>query len=145
MNSKYSNQDLVNATLEIYGEFEKSYKLDNTNKIKKKKNEPLLLSKEVKTKKNTKKQRNLNLKSSKNKKISNRQRLNAYKKKRQNYKKKETLRLNKIIKFESKKYLFLYGFMLILWLYFRLNIYETTSRKHAVQCQITSIIFIYPR
>ena len=107
MNSKYSNQDLVDATLEIYGEFNKNQSLDD-KKIIKNKPEPLLLSKEVKVEKKSKKQDNINLKSSKNKKISNRQRLVAYKKRKRNYKKKGTLRLNTIIKFENKKYLLLH-------------------------------------
>jgi len=107
MNSKYSNQDLVDATLEIYGEFNKNQSLDY-KKIIKNKPEPLLLSKEVKVEKKSKKQDNINLKSSKNKKISNRQRLVAYKKRKRNYKKKGTLRLNTIIKFENKKYLLLH-------------------------------------
>ncbi len=107
MNSKYSNQDLVNATLEIYSEFNKNQSSDD-KKIIKNKPEPLLLSKEVKLKKKFKKQGNINLKSPKNKKISNRQRLIAYKKRKKNHKKIGTLRLNTIIKFENKKYLLLH-------------------------------------
>jgi len=119
MNSKYSNQDLINATLEIYNEFkidqDKGIIKKNTNEIKEK-TRPLLLSKEVKNKqkksKIEKKQKPktkhfLNYKSPINQKITNKQRLSAYRKKRKQFKKKGTLILNKIIKFENEKYLLL--------------------------------------
>ena len=119
MNSKYSNQDLINATLEIYNEFkidqDKGIIKKNTNEIKEKPR-PLLLSKEVKNKQKQSKIENkqspktkhfLNYKSPINQKITNEQRLSAYKKKRKQYKKKGTLILNKIIKFENEKYLLL--------------------------------------
>ena len=119
MNSKYSNQDLINATLEIYNEFkidqDKGIIKKNTNEIKEK-TRPLLLSKEVKNKQKQSKIENkqspktkhfLNYKSPINQKITNEQRLSAYKKKRKRYKKKGILILNKIIKFENEKYLLL--------------------------------------
>ncbi len=119
MNSKYSNQDLINATLEIYNEFkidqDKEIIKKNTKEIKEK-TRPLLLSKEVKNKQKQSKIENkqspktkhfLNYKSPINQKITNEQRLSAYKKKRKRYKKKGILILNKIIKFENEKYLLL--------------------------------------
>tara|TARA_B100000900_G_C20063111_1_gene506809 strand:+ start:82 stop:498 length:417 start_codon:yes stop_codon:yes gene_type:complete len=120
MKSKYSNQDLINATFEIYNEFK-----PNQTKVRAKKEggeiiqklEPLLLSKEVKTRKKKSKKVNiekkkktknyLNYKSPINQKISNEQRLLAYQKKKVGYKYKSKLRLNKIIKFENEKYLLL--------------------------------------
>ena len=119
MSSKYSNQDLINATLEIYNEFkidqDKEIIKKNTKEIKEK-TRPLLLSKEVKNKQKQSKIENkqspktkhfLNYKSPINQKITNEQRLSAYKKKRKRYKKKGILILNKIIKFENEKYLLL--------------------------------------
>ena len=119
MNSKYSNQDLINASLEIYNEFkidqDKEIIKKNTKEIKEK-TRPLLLSKEVKNKQKQSKIENkqspktkhfLNYKSPINQKITNEQRLSAYKKKRKRYKKKGILILNKIIKFENEKYLLL--------------------------------------
>ena len=120
MSSKYSNQDLINATLEIYNEFkidhDKRIIKKNTKEIKEK-TQPLLLSKEVKNKvkqskkvqkkKEPKTKHFLNYKSPMNQKINNDQRLTAYKRKRDQYKKKSTLILNKIIKFENEKYLLL--------------------------------------
>ena len=121
MKSKYSNQDLINATFEIYNEFK-----PNQTKVRAKKEggeiiqklEPLLLSKEVKTRKKKSKKVNiekkkktknyLNYKSPINQKISNEQRLLAYQKKKVEYKYKSKLRLNKIIKFENEKYLLLH-------------------------------------
>tara|TARA_B100000963_G_scaffold341517_1_gene341301 strand:- start:1920 stop:2318 length:399 start_codon:yes stop_codon:yes gene_type:complete len=115
MNSKYSNKDLINATLEIYNNFEPSSNGITKNTIKKntiKKNnikiEPLLLSKEIKIKKKTKTQHFLNYKSPTNQKINNKQRLSAYQKKRVKYNLNTMLRLNKIIKFENEKYLLLH-------------------------------------
>ena len=109
MNSKYSNQDLINATLEIYNEFEPSQTKEITKKIKEKiieKPKPLLLTKEIKKKSKAKKNKSLNDKSLIDGKISNDQRLEAYKKRKRIYN-KTTLILNKIIKFENKKYLLL--------------------------------------
>ena len=121
MKSKYSNQDLINATFEIYNEFEPNQNKEKTKKSEKEiiqKPEPLLLSREVKKKKKQSKTLNikknpkskyyLNYKSPINQKISNKQRLVAYKKKKEKYKYKGKLRLNKIIKFENEKYLLLY-------------------------------------
>ena len=121
MKSKYSNQDLINATFEIYNEFEPNQTKEKTKKSEKEiiqKPEPLLLSREVKKKKKQSKTLNikknpkskyyLNYKSPINQKISNKQRLVAYKKKKEKYKYKGKLRLNKIIKFENEKYLLLY-------------------------------------
>ena len=101
MNSKYSNQDLINATLEIYNEFkidqDKEIIKKNTKEIKEK-TRPLLLSKEVKNKQKQSKIENkqspktkhfLNYKSPINQKITNEQRLSAYKKKGSDIKKKE--------------------------------------------------------
>ena len=120
MNSKYSNQDLINATLEIYNEFKPNSVRDKFKKNKAniiKKPEPLLLSKEVNKKqkksKEIKKENKQkikyysNNKLSLNKKISNQQRLKAYQKKRSRQMYKKTLKLNKIIKFENDKYLLL--------------------------------------
>ncbi len=121
MNSKYSNQDLINATFEIYNEFKPKKTERKTTKSKKKliqKTEPLLLSKEikkvktvskkVKKKKEPKNKHYLNYKSPINQKISNEQRLAAYQKKKAGYKYKGRLRLNKIIKFENENYLLLH-------------------------------------
>ena len=121
MNSKYSNQDLINATFEIYNEFEPNQTKEKTKKSEKKiiqKPEPLLLSREVKMqkkqskkvniKKNPKSEYYLNYKSPINQKISNKQRLAAYQKKKEKHKYKSKLRLNKIIKFENEKYFLLH-------------------------------------
>ena len=120
MKSKYSNQDLINATFEIYNEFEPKQTKKKTKKSEKKiiqKPEPLLLYKEVKMKKKQSKNINinknskiklLNYKSPINQKISNEQRLAAYQKKKDIHKYKNKLRLNKIIKFESENYLLLH-------------------------------------
>jgi len=121
MNSKYSNQDLINATFEIYNEFQSNQVRGKIKKSEKniiQKHEPLLLSKEIKKDKKEskeikkkKKQKNkdyLNYKFPINQKISNDQRLIAYQKKKLKYKYKGNLRLNKIIKFENEKYLLLH-------------------------------------
>ena len=121
MNTKYSNQDLINATFEIYNEFKPKKTEKKTIKSKKKiiqKTEPLLLSKEVKKvktvskkvkkKKEPKNKHYLNYKSPINQKINNEQRLAAYQKKKAEYKYKGRLRLNKIIKFENENYLLLH-------------------------------------
>ena len=121
MNSKYSNQDLIKATFEIYNEFKSGETQKKVIKNKKKiiqKPEPLLLSKEikkdkkeskeVKDKKKPENNHHLSYKSPINQKISNEERLAAYQKKKRAYKYKGTLKLNKIIKFENKKYLLLH-------------------------------------
>ena len=121
MKSKYSNQDLINATFEIYNEFKLNETKEKSKKIEKEiiqKPEPLLLSKEIKMKKKESKKVNikknqkikhyLNYKSPINQKISNKQRLSAYQKKKRERKYKSKLMLNKIIKFENEKYLLLH-------------------------------------
>ena len=121
MKSKYSNQDLINATFEIYNEFKPNETKEKSKKIEKEiiqKPEPLLLSKEIKMKKKESKKVNikknqkikhyLNYKSPINQKISNEQRLSAYQKKKRERKYKSKLMLNKIIKFENEKYLLLH-------------------------------------
>tara|TARA_B100000963_G_C22414905_1_gene574988 strand:+ start:82 stop:498 length:417 start_codon:yes stop_codon:yes gene_type:complete len=120
MKSKYSNQDLINATFEIYNEFKQNQTEGKAKKSKEdiiQKPEPLLLSKEVKIKKKQSKKVNiekkkkikhyLDYKSPINQKISNERRLAAYQKKKGERKYKSKLRLNKIIKFENEKYLLL--------------------------------------
>ena len=84
MNSKFSNQELIAATLELYNETEKSVIKSSNKSINKKKQkkkiDPLLLDKELVTqKKITHYQKNKSLKSSK---ITNEQRFKAYKKKK---------------------------------------------------------------
>ncbi len=121
MNSKYSNQDLINATFEIYNEFKSNHtkgktKISEKNIIQKP--EPLLLSKEVKKekkqsrkvkeKKYPKNRNYLDYKSPINQKLNNANRLIAYKNRKRKYKLKSKLRLNKIIKFENEKYLLLH-------------------------------------
>ena len=121
MKSKYSNQDLINATFEVYNEFKPNETKEKSKKIEKEiiqKPEPLLLSKEIKIKKKESKKVNikknqkikhyLNYKSPINQKISNEQRLSAYQKKKRERKYKSKLMLNKIIKFENEKYLLLH-------------------------------------
>ena len=112
MNSKFTNQDLINATLEIYGD---TYKQKNNQvKIKSsnqrslnKKKEPLILTKEIQIpEKNHIKIPN-KYKSLSNKKINNAKRLRAYRKKKKVLNRSTTLRLNKIIKFEDQDYLLL--------------------------------------
>ncbi|OUV86853.1 MAG: hypothetical protein CBC96_04160 [Pelagibacteraceae bacterium TMED136] len=109
MNSKFSNQELIAATLELYNETEKSVIKSSSKSINKKKQkkkiDPLLLDKELVTqKKITHYQKNKSLKSSK---ITNEQRFKAYKKKKRKFQNLQTLRLNKIVKYENKKYLLL--------------------------------------
>lgn len=109
MNSKFSNQELIAATLELYNETEKSIIKSSSKSINKKKQkkkiDPLLLDKELVTqKKITHYQKNKSLKSSK---ITNEQRFKAYKKKKRKFQNLQTLRLNKIVKYENKKYLLL--------------------------------------
>lgn len=137
MNSKFSNQDLINATLEIYNSFDKKphfeipkkINTDPKNPIKKKvveeqkiefEKSPLILTKEAKDIKRSNLLKNIfddeKLVSSA---ISNEKRLEVYKQKKLIIKKnkpaKKTakkvwpmLRLNKIIKFENNKYLLLH-------------------------------------
>ena len=125
MNSKFSNQDLINATLEIYNSFDKTLnptvkKIDIDQKIKKDKS-PLVLTKEVQGKKYKNSLKNIfNNKEKLNQiGISNKQRLDAYELKKSKTKiskpvKKirskvwSLLKLNKIIKFENSKYLLLH-------------------------------------
>ena len=109
MNSKFSNQELIAATLELYNETEKSVIKSSSKSINKKKQkkkiDPLLLDKELVTqKKITHYQKNKSLKSSK---ITNEQRFKAYKKKKRKFQNLQILRLNKIVKYENKKYLLL--------------------------------------
>ena len=62
MKSKYSNQDLINATFEIYNEFKPNQTKEKTKKSEKEiiqKPDPLLLSKEVKKKKKQSKKVNI--------------------------------------------------------------------------------------
>jgi len=61
MNSKFSNQELIAATLELYNETEKSVIKSSNKSINKKKQkkkiDPLLLDKELVTQKKNKKKR----------------------------------------------------------------------------------------
>lgn len=125
MNSKFSNQDLINATLEIYNGFDETLnlkvkKIDIDQKIKKNKS-PLVLTKEVKDKKHKNSLKNIfkNKEKLNENSISNKQRLDAYKLKKSKIKKNKPvkkisskvwslLKLNKIIKFENNKYLLLH-------------------------------------
>ena len=125
MNSKFSNQDLINATLEIYNSFDETSnltvkKIDIDQKIKKDKS-PLVLTKEVKDKKHKNSLKNIfkNKEKLNENSISNKQRLDNYKLKKSKIKKSKPvkkisskvwslLKLNKIIKFENNKYLLLH-------------------------------------
>ena len=138
MNSKFSNQDLINATLEIYNSFDKkSYleiphkiNIDAKNPITKKVVEeqkieqdksPLILTKEVKEPKPSNLLKNIfnDDEKSENSSLANEKSLEDNKQKKSIIKKnkpvKKTakkvlpmLRLNKIIKFENSKYLLLH-------------------------------------
>jgi len=138
MNSKFSNQDLVNATLEIYNRFDKkittptSQKADSKIqkstlekidlKLKTNENSPLVLTKEVKDKKQKKILKNIfNEEKLHDEKITNQKRIEVYEQKKSlsKYEKNKLakkierkvwplLRLNKIIKFENNKYLLLH-------------------------------------
>ena len=137
MNSKFSNQDLINATLEIYNSFEKKphletpqkINIDAKNSITKKVDEeqkiehekfPLILTKEAKDIKCSNLLKNkFDDEKSVNPVISNEKRLEDNSKKKPLIKKnkpiKKTvekvwpmLKLNKIIKFENSKYLLLH-------------------------------------
>ena len=137
MNSKFSNQDLINATLEIYNSFDKKphfqipekINIEPKNPIKKKiveekkiehEKSPLILTKEVKDIKRSNLLKNIfDDEKSVNSGISDEKRLEVYKQKKFIIKKNKpikktaekvwpTLRLNKIIKFENNKYLLLH-------------------------------------
>jgi len=138
MNSKFSNQDLVNATLEIYNRFDKkittptSQKADSKIqkstlekidlKLKTNENSPLVLTKELKDKKQKNILKNIfNEEKLNDEKITNQKRLEVYEQKKSlsKYEKNKLakkierkvlplLRLNKIIKFENNKYLLLH-------------------------------------
>jgi hypothetical protein len=138
MNSKFSNQDLVDATLEIYNSFDEKLttaiskkteskiqksKLEKIDlKLKTNENSPLVLTKEVKDKKQKNILKNIfNEEKLNDEKITNQKRLEVYEQKKSlsKYEKNKLakkierkvwplLRLNKIIKFENNKYLLLH-------------------------------------
>ena len=138
MNSKFSNQDLINATLEIYNSFDKKphleiphkINIDAKNPITKKVVEeqkieqdksPLILTKEVNDPKPSNLLKNIfdDDEKSENSSLANEKSLEDNKQKKSIIKKnkpvKKTakkvlpmLRLNKIIKFENSKYLLLH-------------------------------------
>ena len=138
MNSKFSNQDLVDATLEIYNRFDEKIttpisqkpdpKIQKSTlekidlKLKTNENSPLVLTKEVKDKKQKNILKNIfNEKKLNDEKITNQKRLEVYEQKKllSKYEKNKLakkierkvwplLRLNKIIKFENNKYLLLH-------------------------------------
>ena len=138
MNSKFSNQDLVDATLEIYNGFDEKITTPTSQKpnskiqkstlekidlkLKTNENSPLVLTKEVKDKKQKKILKNiLNEEKLNDEKITNQKRLEVYEQKKSlsKYEKNKLakkierkvwplLRLNKIIKFENNKYLLLH-------------------------------------
>lgn len=127
MDSKFTNSDLVGATLKIYNEFNSKQKTTITIKKEKDINEnksvisknnislsakPLLLTKEVVTNKGAIQLKNiLNEFLLENEKISNNERVKKYYKKKEFIKlsqKLPILKLNKIIKFEKKNYLLLH-------------------------------------
>jgi len=138
MNSKFSNQDLVDATLEIYNRFDEKITTPTSQKpnskiqkstlekidlkLKTNENSPLVLTKEVKDKKQKKILKNiLNEEKLNDEKITNQKRIEVYEQKKSlsKYEKNKLakkierkvwplLRLNKIIKFENNKYLLLH-------------------------------------
>ena len=138
MNSKFSNQDLVDATLEIYNRFDEKITTPTSQKpdskiqkstlekidlkLKTNENSPLVLTKEVKDKKQKNILKNIfNEEKLNDEKITNQKRLEVYEQKKslsKHEKNKLTkkierkvwplLRLNKIIKFENNKYLLLH-------------------------------------
>lgn len=138
MNSKFSNQDLVDATLEIYNGFDEKITTPTSQKpnskiqkstlekidLKLKTNEncPLVLTKEVKDKKQKNILKNIfNEEKLNDEKITNQKRIEVYEQKKSlsKYEKNKLakkierkvwplLRLNKIIKFENNKYLLLH-------------------------------------
>ena len=138
MNSKFSNQDLINATLEIYNSFEKkphletpqkinidaknsiTKKVDEEQKIEEEKS-PLILTKEVKDLKRSNLLKDIfdDDKKSENLSLTNEKRLEYNKQKKSIIKNNKPfkknvkkvwpmLKLNKIIKFENSKYLLLH-------------------------------------
>ena len=128
MNSKFTNADLVGATLKIYNEF--SSKQETTKALKKEKDfnknksvisknnisppaKPLLLTNEVVNNNGAIQLKNiLNEPSLENEKIQNNERIKRYYKRKKDfiksYNKLPMLKLNKIIKFEKKNYLLLH-------------------------------------
>ena len=138
MNSKFSNQDLVDATLEIYNRFDKKITTPTSQKpdskiqkstlekidlkLKTNENSPLVLNKEVKDKKQKNILKNIfNEEKLNDEKITNQKRLEVYEQSKSlsKYEKNKLakkierkvwplLRLNKIIKFENNKYLLLH-------------------------------------
>lgn len=138
MNSKFSNQDLVDATLEIYNRFDEKITTPTSQKpdskiqkstlekidlkLKTNENSPLVLTKEVKDKKQKNILKNIfNEEKLNDEKITNQKRLEVYEQKKSlsKYEKNKLakkierkvwplLRLNKIIKFENNKYLLLH-------------------------------------
>jgi len=138
MNSKFSNQDLINATLEIYNSFDKKPHIEIPKKINiearnlitkkvieeqkiEQEKSPLILTKEVKDTKSSNLLKNIfdDDEKSKNSTLINEKRLEVNRKEKSIIKKnkpiKKTtekvwpmLRLNKIIKFENNKYLLLH-------------------------------------
>ena len=138
MNSKFSNQDLVDATLEIYNRFDEKITTPTSQKpdskiqkstlekidlkLKTNENSPLVLNKEVKDKKQKNILKNIfNEEKLNDEKITNQKRLEVYEQKKSLSKNKKNilakkierkvwslLRLNKIIKFENNKYLLLH-------------------------------------
>ena len=138
MNSKFSNQDLVDATLEIYNRFDEKITTPTSQKpnskiqkstlekidlkLKTNENSPLVLTKEVKDKKQKKILKNIfNEEKLNDEKITNQKRIEVYEQKKSlsKYEKNKLakkierkvwplLRLNKIIKFENNKYLLLH-------------------------------------
>ena len=138
MNSKFSNQDLVDATLEIYNRFDEKITTPTSQKpdskiqkstlekidlkLKTNENSPLVLTKEVKDKKQKKILKNIfNEEKLNDEKITNQKRLEVYEQNKSlsKYEKNKLakkierkvwplLRLNKIIKFENNKYLLLH-------------------------------------
>ena len=128
MDSKFTNSDLVGATLKIYNEFNSKQKttitikkekdINNNKSIISKNNispsaKPLLLTKEV-VKNNSEIQLKniLSEPSLENGKISNNERIKNYYRKKEKFiklrQKLPLLKLNKIIKFEKKNYLLLH-------------------------------------
>ena len=138
MNSKFSNQDLVDATLEIYNRFDEKITTPTSQKpdskiqkstlekidlkLKTNENSPLVLNKEVKDKKQKNMLKNIfNEEKLNDEKITNQKRLEVYEQKKSLSKNEKNilakkierkvwslLRLNKIIKFENNKYLLLH-------------------------------------
>jgi len=138
MNSKFSNQDLVDATLEIYNRFNEKITTPTSQKpnskiqkstlekidlkLKTNENSPLVLTQEVKGKKQKNILKNIfNEEKLNDEKITNQKRIEVYEQKKSlsKYEKNKLakkierkvwplLRLNKIIKFENNKYLLLH-------------------------------------